>query len=546
MKSRLLRSLLVALTALALPIRAQGQQCSGMAEIMGNDMIVSLGPSDGELSFFTHGPTLYAVWNESGTVPVVHTGGRYKYAMAVGGTLLHELGHNLRLCHEGPTTDAASGNEVLFVTSDNGRLYKLDAKSGTVLASADTRRAICSDDQITATPSVQLYSKSNPQFQSAMQAERGHSDDLVFVTTHHGCGDGTGNQVIAYYGSDLTPKWIFNSDGSSSMDYAADGCEVDYTRNQVYLGTHEALAGQPTVWGLDVLAVSATARLKWSHNAGSLSNRPMINTGELYLVAGTTIQRLDPTNGSVMWTLPTGSAVVRNVWPEYRAPLPSRIFYTTADGSLHGTLENFPSPVPLWPPVSPPTGIKFSTMPALAKGTGTLYVGRDDGSIQQVSADTGTPQSSVPVARPGTLWDPVPESSTPTAQSDDRLNITTTEGSIRRYCIPPGGTTGVASAWSPSSLALAQSAPNPFSTDTRIDYRLPQAARVEIDVFAIDGRRVRRLVGEQQPAGMHDVAWDARDDAGQRVASGPYFYRLRVVDAAGRTQESSKKVQLVR
>jgi hypothetical protein len=241
----------------------------------------------------------------------------------------------------------------------------------------------------------------------------------------------------------------------------------------------------------------------------------------------------------------TGASVIRNVWAEPRPPLSTRIFYTTSDGSLHGIIENFPSPVPLWPPVSPPAGVQFTTMPAVPMGSGKIYVGRSDGRVQQLAADTGTLEMSAPVGTPGTLWDPTPGVSSAAQTNEDRLDITTTEGSISRFCIP-WAVTGVAPVSTFSGLALAQNAPNPFSTNTRIGYRLPETARVEIEIFAIDGRIVRRLVREQETAGSHDAAWDGRDDAGRAVATGPYFYRMRVTSSDGRTREDSKKIQLVR
>ena len=80
---------------------------------------------------------------------------------------MHELGHNLNLCHEG-WSPSCRAPEVLFVTSDNGRLYKLDARDwGHVGQRRYEARPICPDDKIIATPSVQLYAYSNPAFQSA-------------------------------------------------------------------------------------------------------------------------------------------------------------------------------------------------------------------------------------------------------------------------------------------------------------------------------------------------------------------------------------------
>ena len=64
-----------------------------------------------------------------------------------------------------------------------------------------------------------------------------------------------------------------------------------------------------------------------------------------------------------------------------------------------------------------------------------------------------------------------------------------------------------------------------------IDLELPEDTEVELDVFDISGRLVRRLVSEMRtgPA-RHEVVWDGIDAAGQPVASGVYFYRLRAGD----------------
>jgi flagellar hook assembly protein FlgD len=46
----------------------------------------------------------------------------------------------------------------------------------------------------------------------------------------------------------------------------------------------------------------------------------------------------------------------------------------------------------------------------------------------------------------------------------------------------------------------------------------------------MSGRKVRTLVDQQVTAGEHFVRWDARNDAGERVASGTYVYRLQAGD----------------
>jgi hypothetical protein len=78
----------------------------------------------------------------------------------------------------------------------------------------------------------------------------------------------------------------------------------------------------------------------------------------------------------------------------------------------------------------------------------------------------------------------------------------------------------------PPSAQLMAANPNPLSTTTRISYTTPADGHATLTVFDVAGRHVRTLVDAPLPAGPHEVTWNARDDAGQRVAAGLYFYRL--------------------
>ena len=64
---------------------------------------------------------------------------------------------------------------------------------------------------------------------------------------------------------------------------------------------------------------------------------------------------------------------------------------------------------------------------------------------------------------------------------------------------------------------------------------------VELTVFNELGQRVVELVDELQPAGEYEVRWSGRDEAGNRLASGIYLYRLR---AGAATQ--TRKLLLMR
>ena len=62
---------------------------------------------------------------------------------------------------------------------------------------------------------------------------------------------------------------------------------------------------------------------------------------------------------------------------------------------------------------------------------------------------------------------------------------------------------------------------------------LAQGGFVQVDVFSVQGRKVRTLVSRPMSAGTHLLAWNGSDEAGNGVANGVYFYRL---NAPGLTQ----------
>lgn len=82
----------------------------------------------------------------------------------------------------------------------------------------------------------------------------------------------------------------------------------------------------------------------------------------------------------------------------------------------------------------------------------------------------------------------------------------------------------------PDRYELSANYPNPFNPSTTIDFALPAPQRVQLVVFAVDGRRIATLKDESMPAGRHSVVWLGRDDRGEPVASGVYFYRIQAGD----------------
>ena len=117
---------------------------------------------------------------------------------------------------------------------------------------------------------------------------------------------------------------------------------------------------------------------------------------------------------------------------------------------------------------------------------------------------------------------------------------------FRHWGMPPSCPVGVQDEPSldlllPEEYSLFQNFPNPFNPVTSINYSLPEAVHVNLEIYNVLGQKVRTLVDEPQLAGYKTVQWNGRDDHGRELAGGIYFYRLE----AGK-YSSSKKLLLLK
>ena len=80
----------------------------------------------------------------------------------------------------------------------------------------------------------------------------------------------------------------------------------------------------------------------------------------------------------------------------------------------------------------------------------------------------------------------------------------------------------------PSTYRLSQSYPNPFSEGgTTIEFDMPVTENITLVILDIRGRTVRTLINKEQRFGYQSVVWDAKNDDGDDVSSGVYFYQIR-------------------
>jgi hypothetical protein len=79
--------------------------------------------------------------------------------------------------------------------------------------------------------------------------------------------------------------------------------------------------------------------------------------------------------------------------------------------------------------------------------------------------------------------------------------------------------------------SLGQNFPNPFkSSSTTIRYTVKEEGRISLKVYNRAGQLTRTLVEEPRKPGTHVADWDGKDDRGNKVASGVYFYQMQTGD----------------
>ena len=98
----------------------------------------------------------------------------------------------------------------------------------------------------------------------------------------------------------------------------------------------------------------------------------------------------------------------------------------------------------------------------------------------------------------------------------------------------------------PERTALLANYPNPFNPETWIPYQLAEPTVVTLHIYTVSGTLVRALELGHQPAGRYQdrsraAYWDGRNEVGESVASGIYFYTLTAGDFTGTGKMLIKK-----
>jgi hypothetical protein len=106
--------------------------------------------------------------------------------------------------------------------------------------------------------------------------------------------------------------------------------------------------------------------------------------------------------------------------------------------------------------------------------------------------------------------------------------------------VGPDAVTGDDPMPAPDATFLAQNWPNPFNPCTTIEFGLRESGHVSLRIYDAAGRLVRSLIDESRTAGQYSAAWNGKDQNGNSVSSGVYFYMLK----AGTFEETRKMILL--
>ncbi len=78
----------------------------------------------------------------------------------------------------------------------------------------------------------------------------------------------------------------------------------------------------------------------------------------------------------------------------------------------------------------------------------------------------------------------------------------------------------------PFNFSLSNNYPNPFNPSTSIEYTLPKASNVKVEIYNSLGQLVTVLENSFRNAGKYNLVWNGKNSNGYSVNSGIYFYRM--------------------
>ncbi|RMD88548.1 MAG: DUF5123 domain-containing protein [Calditrichaeota bacterium] len=98
----------------------------------------------------------------------------------------------------------------------------------------------------------------------------------------------------------------------------------------------------------------------------------------------------------------------------------------------------------------------------------------------------------------------------------------------------------------PKGFLLHQNYPNPFNPETKIKYEIPFVAHVKLSIYNLIGQQIKVLVDQIQETGAHSISWNGKNQKGEIVPSGVYFYRLEILQSNKPVIRKTKRMIFLR
>jgi len=92
-----------------------------------------------------------------------------------------------------------------------------------------------------------------------------------------------------------------------------------------------------------------------------------------------------------------------------------------------------------------------------------------------------------------------------------------------------------------SEFKIGSNYPNPFNAGTTMEFEIPISGNLKIDIYNLNGQKVRQLYNRICPAGVYRIDWNGKDEQGKNVSTGIYFCEFRFGDL-----QKTIKMQLIR
>ncbi|GEM_PF-1067543 len=270
-----------------------------------------------------------------------------------------------------PTTAISGASQVIFLGSEDGHAYAVNAETGTTLW------------QSPALGNILLASPSG------IFTDFGGANNLLFIGSRDATADNVMYMLKPADGTIITS--FNNGGGTGGIGIINSAATVDYATSRIYFATRERAGGSSdTLWCLEFTGTTFTR--VWSVPLGDIDGAPVLYSGRLYVGNNSgTVFAIDPTDGSTLWQYATTDGPVKGyVTPEATDTVPRKLFFSTTN-RVWALTDNGTSATQAWQQ----TGVSGPSIPVVPYGGTALYVGSSDGKLYQLGVADGSVATSV-------------------------------------------------------------------------------------------------------------------------------------------------------